>query len=599
MESLLFFEKRKSDFVSIHAHLIGVCLKLSWTRTFIFLGCITAFIWEFNSSSKTYFAFSAIIGLIFYTVVMAHRKKEQEKAICASLETINNEEIDRINLKLSAFTDGNQYKTPNHTYQDDLDIFGRHSLFQLINRCEIEDSQALLAKWLSNPSTQDVITKRQLSTREIVNKTDWSQNFQASARIAIDQKRKNEPNISSFDIVNWAKRLDKNLNVNAWRILSYSLGIIAICCIMALALMDISHLIIYPTLGLNTLVMAFALPKLNANINGIDKSYHVLRSYQQALFSIENEAFESEHLIELKSRLKSDTLSATAAIKELADLSYKLSARSSMFYWLINIPFLLDIHLLVLIHQWKNKYGREIESWFATVNEIECLISLAGFSRANPSYSFPMILAGNCIFKAKKMGHPLIADAHKIRNEYHIDGQGRLDIITGSNMSGKSTFQRTVGINMVLAQCGSPVDASHLEMSTTAIFTSMRTKDNLEEHTSSFYAELKRISELLELTKSELSIFYILDELLKGTNSEDRHKGSVALAEKLCQKNAFGMISTHDLSLGALAETHDLVKNYSFNSEIINDKIKFDYRLTEGVCKSFNASQLMKNMGIL
>lgn len=270
-----------------------------------------------------------------------------------------------------------------------------------------------------------------------------------------------------------------------------------------------------------------------------------------------------------------------------------------MLYIMVDVAFLLDAYLLVDLFFWKKENQNYVEDWLEIVNEMECLISLAGFSRSNPNYTFPTITEKTYYFKAIALGHPLIPKDQKVTNDYSIDGKGCVDIITGSNMSGKSTFQRTIGINMVLAQMGAPVNAKELTMGLTDIFTSMRTKDNLAENTSSFYAELKRIRQLLDRLESSEVTFFLLDEILKGTNSEDRQKGAIAIAKKLTQKPAFGLISTHDLMLGSLATDDPHIRNFSFNSEIDGNKIAFDYKISEGLCKSFNASKLMENMGIM
>ena len=595
----ILFESRKTQFQNQFNKAKTISQRYTWLRVLLFLGLVTSLFFEFKFDFQTYFVIPIGIGLSFYVAIVFHQKSENKSKLLDGLIHINEEEIQRVNLQLSHFEDGSVFAISNHLYQDDLDILGKHSAFQLINRCEIDDSKALLAEWLSHPADKDSIEKRQEAIKELSAKTDWAQTFRASTRLAMAQKKKREPEVSGKQIIDWASQKSTPLNAQLWKILALILSGIFIVIGVLVILGILPHTYIYPLVLVNMIVLSFGIRHLHALSKGMDKSYYVIQSYATALEAIEKESFTSAPLVDLKNKLISAGASATHAISQLANISYKLSARASMFYALIDVPLLLDIHILAKLARWKEKHQHDIGTWLQAISEMECLMSIAGFARCHPDYAFPVISTEPFCFNAKQMGHPLISDDNKVRNDYDITGEGSVDIITGSNMSGKSTFQRTVGLNMVLAQMGAPVDASALTMSPTTIFTSMRTKDNLEEHTSSFYAELKRIALLLEITNRSTSVFFILDEILKGTNSEDRHLGSVALAKKLGNSKAFGLISTHDLGLGAMAEATDGVRNFSFNSTIEGDKIVFDYHLTAGVCRSFNASQLMKNMGIL
>jgi len=230
---------------------------------------------------------------------------------------------------------------------------------------------------------------------------------------------------------------------------------------------------------------------------------------------------------------------------------------------------------------------------------LEALCSLAGFSYSNPHYVYPSIEDEKAYIKVRSLGHPLILNQERITNDLDLEKPGSIALVTGSNMSGKSTFLRTVGVNIVLGLCGAPVCAESAEISHVQLFTGMRTEDNLEEHVSSFYAELQRIQSLLKMVdQEETTILFMLDEILKGTNSKDRHKGAAALIRQLSKTNSFGFVSTHDLELGDLQQELSGVKNYSFNSRIEGDEIIFDYTLEEGLCRSFNASKLMEKIGI-
>ncbi|MBD0260544.1 MAG: hypothetical protein ICV83_32915, partial [Cytophagales bacterium] len=239
-----------------------------------------------------------------------------------------------------------------------------------------------------------------------------------------------------------------------------------------------------------------------------------------------------------------------------------------------------------------------ITAWTDAVGELEAFNSLAGFRYAHPEYPFPRITEAPYHFEARALGHPLIPAAKRVANDFSHSGQGAIALVTGSNMAGKSTFLRTVGINTTLALAGAPVCATALEVSSVQLYTSMRTQDDLSESTSSFMAELMRINQLVEgLKTNRVPVLFLLDEILKGTNSADRHAGAEALARQLSRSRAFGLISTHDLELVSLADEIDLV-NYSFESDILGDQIRFDYKLRDGPCHTANAAALMRQLGI-
>lgn len=551
-----------------------------------------------RQDENLYLAFAIAPSLLFIYWVNRYSFHEEKKTYFRELISINKEEITRLELKLSSFKTGQQYFVKDHAYQYDLDVFGDHSLFQVLNRCALEDSEQLLAKWASDPASSEEILQRQVAIKELSQKTDWFQDFLANSRIALKRRKKGDPTVSANALISWAQKKSTLLHTGLWRISGFLL-VLTMLVLIVVSLLDIApYQIIYLSVVLNGLLLGLTISKLKPMINAIDKAYFIVSTYRQAICAIEYESFASEKLKALQAQLLANG-KASQQIEKLTRITRRIDSRNTpQFYIILDMIFLLDVFLLVDVIQWKNNNQEHIAHWFEAIHEFEALISIAGFVNSNPHLHWPTPSETVFYLNGQSIGHPLIDAQQMVCNDYHIDGKGSVDIITGSNMSGKSTFQRTLGVNIVLANMGAPVYAESFKWSPCRVFTSMRTKDNLEENTSSFYAELKRIRQLLDLVAQE-PVFFLLDEILKGTNSEDRHKGAIALALKLTQKSGFGMISTHDLSLGELAENHEEIRNFSFNSQIIEDKIKFDYLLTPGTCKSFNASQLMKNMGII
>ena len=272
--------------------------------------------------------------------------------------------------------------------------------------------------------------------------------------------------------------------------------------------------------------------------------------------------------------------------------------RGNQIYLILNSIFLFDFILLAKAEKWRANYKDEISGWFGAVAEFEALNSIAAFAFANEDYVFPGIMEKAYFFHGTNLGHPLIPDGQRVKNNFKLEGRGNSCIITGSNMAGKSTFLRTVGINAVLALTGAPVCADSFQISNIRVFTSMRTKDNLEENISSFYAELLRLKMLLGQINEDKPVLFLLDEILKGTNSTDRHIGAESLILQLNKTNTFGLVSTHDLELGNLQKKNNQITNYNFSSRIDGEEIIFDYKLRKGICKSTNASQLMAKIGI-
>lgn len=571
--------------------------QYSWLRTIAFL-VLSYMIYSSVSAGNLAWYIITIVGLIGFSVLITtHNRLKYQRDLNETLALINQEEIDRQNLDINQFDPGEGYIDENHPYTADLDIFGKHSLFQLLNRCEIEDSKSLLAKWLRSPAQEDEIDQRQESTQELTSHLDWRQQFSAALRLKVRLRKANDPYVGSKDLVNWGMSVT-NRSFGSHRIIA--IGLISL--LLGLSAAVVAGLLPYQTLYAPLLVnMSFlgtTLKSFNRAIEGIDKAQVAIGSYEEAIHQILDLKAKSDLIISLQHQLMGES-EASRAITQLRKLTHRISARSNMLYVLADAIFMLDLFLLYDLLKWKRTYGKHLSEWLQTVHQFECMVSLAGFAHANPSYVFPKISSQPYHLEATQLGHPLIPENEKVKNDYQIIRKGAVDILTGSNMSGKSTFQRTVGVNMVLAQMGGPVNADKLVLSIAQVFTSMRTKDNLEENTSSFYAELKRIRELLDHAEKPDSTFFLVDEILKGTNSEDRHLGAVSLTTKLSQLNAFGIISTHDLALGKVANENPHIRNFSFNSTIEGHEIRFDYKLTSGICKSFNASQLMKNMGIM
>ena len=543
------------------------------------------------------------IGIVHY--INEYNRVSFQKDHVTFLRKINEEEILRLDNNLKGFNGGNRHINLDHPYVADLDIFGSHSLFQLINRTTTESGENCLAAWLSESASTDIILERQKAIQELSPNLEWRQDFQASGMHFINAK-------SDFKkLLAWLEKPEQLLpRQKHYLILSILLGILSTLALMIHFIYAYTSGYIIHTLpvALMLIINYFFLKKLKPIAEDIILKTHqnikILGGYEKLIIKIESEKFNSPILQNLQSIFNHHNFSAVNEINKLrkilefSQLKGVKGNEGNKFYPIMNSFWLLDTYWIIRTESWKERNKSYLKLWADAVSEFETLTSIAGFAYSHPSYTYPEIKKEPFTIHFESLGHPLINPEIRICNNFDLEGHGKIAMVTGSNMAGKSTFLRTVGSNMVLALMGAPCCANSGMVSNVKIFSSMRTQDNLEEGVSSFYAELKRIEFLLKLVERGEPTFFLLDEMFKGTNSKDRYKGGYSLIKQLRGLNVFGIISTHDLELAVLAGKHKLVINFSFNSEIKQSELVFDYKFTEGLCRDFNASELMKRSGI-
>ena len=302
----------------------------------------------------------------------------------------------------------------------------------------------------------------------------------------------------------------------------------------------------------------------------------------------------------MQNRLKpSGYTSASASIRDFNNILKKINWRANLLInAVLQLFFIWDLRLILLMNAWKKKNQHHISQWIKTVAEMELSISLASLTHNEPDWHFPEVDEKYFHFETSALGHPLISGENRVTNDFSLEGPGKIALITGSNMAGKSTFLRTIGTNIVLALMGSPVCANMMNLSSVKLISSMRVADNLAENTSTFYAELKKLQSIIEAVNRNEHVFILLDEVLRGTNSTDRHMGTRALVRQLIRQNAVTLIATHDTDLAQSESSNPSVSNYHFEGNIQGDQLYFDYRIKKGVCESLNATTLMKKIGI-
>jgi len=578
--------------------------RISFLRLFIFVisSIILIYLFSFNLITPILIVFPLSI-LCFGVAITHHNKTAFLKKHTAFLKGINESEILREKCNLEEFDTGHNFINQNHPYTSDLDIFGQHSIFQLLNRSTTESGMILLSEWLSEPAPNYEIHDRQKAIKELSQKLDWRQDFQASGMHFQNKKS------DYYKLLDWVEA--------PVVLLKYRRIYIAVAIMLSvLSLLGLYFSILYLryiyllsfffVLIVNYIILRKVKPLAEDIVEISTENLNTLRGYQTLIKKIESESFKSKKLYELQSILIKGKYSAYNEINRLCrllDSSHqrpikKIAIGGNPIYPILNIFLLLDIYLIIRIEKWKSKNKAFLKSWSEVVSEFEVINSLAGFCYSNPSYTFPQLEEKNNYIHFESLGHPLINSNKRVCNNFHSEEQGDVVLITGSNMGGKSTFLRTVGVNLVLALAGAPCCAKYGQVSNLKLYTSMRTQDNLKEGISSFYAELGRIEKMLKLIINSHNVFFLLDEMFKGTNSKDRHRGGFSLINQISKLNTSGIIATHDIELAKLSRNKRLITNYSFNSEIKDNSMIFSYELHPGICNDFNASELMKRSGI-
>ncbi|SDL75343.1 MutS domain III [Catalinimonas alkaloidigena] len=587
---LSFFEQRAIRFGQRQAELQQRYNLYATVRVLWFLAVLVLTFYFANVRLLGGVAATLAIGLAGFVIALKrHQQVAHQRDEARHLKEINDEEAARLRHQFRHLPDGAQYADLRHPYTSDLDVFGPHSLFQYLNRTTTHEGSNRLAAWLQYPAEAAILAQRHAALRELSEQLDWRQQVQAAGRHApaAQPPLLNETPSRIFQEKSWLSTL-------RWVLPLVTLTLFALVALSILPL----WVPLLALLGQILLLRQVFQPLYEATFQG-DAQGKRLKSYVALFQAIEQASFSAPLLQRLHQTL-TQPQRASRVIADLSAIVQWLDSRANLLYGIFNGLLLIDLWILHRLERWQEHNLPQLPAWLDALAELDALNSLAATHFAHPDWCLPASSDEPVFLEAISLGHPLLPPDRRVTNDLALSGLGETLLITGANMSGKSTFLRTVGAGMVMALAGAPVCAAQMRVSRMQVFTSMRTQDSLEESVSGFYAELKRIRQLLDLLNTtELPIFYMLDEILKGTNSRDRHTGAMALIHQLHRRRASGMVSTHDIELGQLEKDLGVsLKNFSFNSQIVGDEIRFDYHLTPGICRSFNATKLMEQMGI-
>lgn len=562
--------------------------------TFI-IGCsVTFYIFRIKNYILISVIFIASLMIFIYLVIL-HGKESKKRKYTIALKEINEKSLKRLNGEWKNFKDeGSEYKDDNHCYAGDLDVFGKNSLFQWINSSRTFIGRYKLKNRLLNPlKSASEIKKTQQSISELAEDLNWRQQFEAEGMVNANEC------VNIDELYMWAENRNE-LYHKPWLIVLVK--VIPIITIILIILSCFTPRVNYSIPSCMLIIQFFILfigsEKRTSAFNTICKYRNNLDTYSGMIELIEKKEFSCDYLKELKSNLiSSEDERAAISIKKLSNICNRIYERKNAYFLIINILLLWDYQCMIEFEKWRIKWGKNIKKYLETVGEFESLNSISNILYDNPQWCMPVVADNALEIKAESLGHPLLSGG-RVCNSITIENQKNILLITGSNMSGKSTFLRTVGINLVLSYLGAPVCAKYFQCPIMEIYTCMRLSDNLENSISSFYAEILRIKTIVERVKENKKVFFLLDELFKGTNSVDRHAGAKALIKQLGDKGATGLVSTHDLELCDLANEYTKVQNYHFQEFYINNELKFDYKIREGAATTRNGLYLIKLAGI-
>jgi DNA mismatch repair ATPase MutS len=505
---------------------------------------------------------------------------------------ICSKEIRFLDGQKNIFDGGPSFLTENHNYSLDLDIFGSNSLFGHLNRTHTIQGAQILAQYLSSASEMDVINKRQQAVKELTPQSEWRQHLEAYAQLVNDTSENNR------SIKSWITLSTGSLST-ILRIASFLLPILLAASISAYILSS-NFLLIRIAIFIFLLqlsVVGFKLKEILNEVSLFDKIKDTLHHYIPLFDELEKHPFQAEILTGLQSKLKGENDFASKNIEKLSVLVNNLSSIQNLGgATIFNGLTCYHLHQYSTYLKWKKMHHTKLNTWLEAIAEWETLHSLAQFSYNNPEFAFPEFDKDKIDFE--NMAHPLLPANRRISNCISYNKSGTI-ILTGSNMSGKSTFLRTVGVNLVLANCGSVVAATAAKFQPRQILVSMRLDDSLADSQSYFFAEINRIKMIVEKMNQQSS-FIILDEILRGTNSDDKRNGTVELLKKLMNQHATGIIATHDTEVCQLTfQYSEYFRNKCFEVEIKENDLYFDYVLRDGICQNKSATFLMKKVGII
>ncbi|MGC2698198.1 MAG: mismatch repair protein [Candidatus Angelobacter sp.] len=581
------YQRRLHERESAVAELQRKHLWLGNTRIGVF-AAIAVLCWKAAGNSLWFYVLIAAI-ILFATLVMVHRRVVRAMNAARRAATVYSRGLARIEDRWAGSGEtGDEFKDPLHLYAEDLDILGDGSLFQLLCTARTRMGKDCLAHWLLTQASAEEIAERQGAVAELKQKLNFMEDM-----AVLGESERIEAHTDK--LARWATQ-HSGMNNGRW----WALGL----AVLNIAALVFGFMVLWTPLVLMLLINGGILFRLRHRLEtvfaGLDETHKDLDSLAEILRRIETEQFASPRLQQLQAQLMTHGLRPSECISRLDTLADLNDSRHNWFVRLFDVPLLYSLQVGFALDRWRRKYGAGVAAWLEVTGQIEALAALATYAFEHSEDPFPEFTptGSEPCFQGEALGHPLLAAEQCVRNDVMLGGRNQVLLVSGSNMSGKSTYLRVVGINTVLAMMGAPVRAVRLRLSHLTVGASMRISDSLRQGVSHFYAEIKRVRQVVDLSSSRPSIF-LLDEILQGTNSHDRRVGTQGILRTLIRNGAIGLVTTHDLALTSLEEIFpDRVRNVHFQEKFEDDRLSFDYRLRPGVVTTSNGVELMRSIGL-
>jgi hypothetical protein len=530
---------------------------------------------------------------VFVALIIAHERVARRNEFAKRAMRFYERGLARLeNRWAGTGSDGNAFRDPDHPYADDLDVFGQGSLFELISIARTGAGEGTLARWLKAPAAASEARERQQAIEELRNRVDLREEL---ALLGEDVRA----GVHEQALIRWGEAPIAPFPPSGrWLAAAIgSLALVAFVLAMAHQWPWSAFLIIF----LAAMILGYAWRNYTARVLGaLDTPAQDLRLLSLVLARLERETFQAPRLRELRAMLDEGGVTASAQIKALYRIIELIESARNPAVAMIAPATLWREQLAMAAERWRAAHGRAVGRWIAAVGELEALNSLASYAFEHPAAQFPELLDSAApLLEAESLSHPLIPEAECVPNDVSLSAERQLLLISGSNMSGKSTLLRAVGLGAVLAWAGAPVRASRMRISRVNVGASLRVVDSLQDHKSRFYAEISRMRQILSMAGAEQPLLFLLDEMLSGTNSHDRRIGAEAVIRTLLERGAIGLVTTHDLALAHIAdELGARARNVHFEDQILDGQMRFDYRMREGVVRRSNAIELMRSVGL-
>lgn len=564
---------------------------IGWSRLFTLLLAVFFFYESKIRLEILFLSLGILFASVFVFLVFYHFRVKRKLQVTSTYLWLNESEHHFISKGTPYYPNGHEFSNPNHPYSFDIDLFGAHSLYEHLNRTSTVIGREKLAASLLHPQSKEALAQTQDSVREIAEDLEWRQAFQVYAKLGEDTAE-----IRSY--------------IDHWQDSKQSISIFSVILSFLMPLAGLTSMILFwqtedvywfnigvALFSVNMLLFGLVNTHIRKEIGKTERIGAALSAYGEMLRLIENRHWKSDALKEIHQKVYSKNQPASTLLKEAARIHENLdSIHNGFAVFLLNGTIQFHVHVFRQLVSWKKKHRESISQWIEQIAEVERILSFSNFQVNNPEYHFPVLTDDSIAFE--DLGHPLISKSTRVNNSVSFDNE-RFVILTGSNMSGKSTFLRTLGIGVILANAGSVVPAKSARFYPIPLLVSMRLSDSLSESTSYFFSEVKRLKMIIDHLKTG-NAFVLLDEILRGTNSDDKQNGTIGIVEQMVRLNAIGMIATHDLEVCETTKAHPAyLSNQCFEVEIRDNDLFFDYTLRKGICKNKSATFIMKKYQVI